>query len=358
VLIVAALLKGQDIVTDPIAGLRIGGARWLLLVFAELEFVLGLWLLSHRDAQLARVFSLAFFTIFAAVSGYKAWLGEESCGCLGWIRVPPLYSLGFNLGALVTLFVWCPKEGGRWNASDQRGLFSRGRAVFVVGTVLLLIGTTGFAWLNPGDGVVRHVTLHPEIHDFGEVAQGQTLTHVFTLSNNWDRPVRVVKVSTGCGCTVVDELIGQVVEPQSSLEMPVRLHTGDSESHRSVLISVFYAAPSQRIPTFKTLQVVANVVTDYWVRPTVVDFGLVQNNHPVSRTVRIRPNYLPDVRILGVKTYDPAFSARPIDSPAGSTDLLVDVTFSTTALSCRCRWQHDRYIYSPSNDLERKSDDT
>lgn len=46
------------------------------------------------------------------------------------------------------------------------------------------------------------LTFDENPHDFGTVANGSQLEHVFTFTNTGDAPLKVMKAKPSCGCTV------------------------------------------------------------------------------------------------------------------------------------------------------------
>src|SRR5947209_5245125 len=68
VLLVAALAKGHELATAPVADKDIWTSRWFLIGVVELELFLGLWLVSGLYARAARYVALTCFTAFLVVS--------------------------------------------------------------------------------------------------------------------------------------------------------------------------------------------------------------------------------------------------------------------------------------------------
>ena len=45
------------------------------------------------------------------------------------------------------------------------------------------------------------IAVDEPIYEFGEVLEGQFVTHVFTLTNSGDEPLEISQVRVTCGCT-------------------------------------------------------------------------------------------------------------------------------------------------------------
>ncbi len=204
--------------------------------------------------------------------------------------------------------------------------------MFGGGLLLLAVSVSVYFWFRQEDEAYRLVTVEPPSFNFGEVAQGQHLTHAFQFRNDLKYPIKIVNIHSTCGCTTAGGVVGKVVEPGDSLEVPVTLNTGDSDGRRSGTITLFYRGPGQPIPAYKSVLVESQVMADYWVRPLVVDFGRIDDVQPVTRTVRLRPNRVTDIQIIKVETTHSALSARQIEAPAGTNELHVELTFSPTSL--------------------------
>ena len=87
VLVLAAVLKGQSLLTTPPTGFV--DSLWLNIARVEAEFLLGLWLFSGLYPGKARYATLGAFGIFAVVALANGVNGAESCGCFGTVEVSP-----------------------------------------------------------------------------------------------------------------------------------------------------------------------------------------------------------------------------------------------------------------------------
>lgn len=88
-------------------------------------------------------------------------------------------------------------------------------------------------------------------HDFGHIPQGLQVTHAFKISNQGEGPLKLLSVSSSCGCTVA-EIEKRELAPLESAEVKVSfdsagrfgqfhktvtLSTNDSESPHQLLIT-------------------------------------------------------------------------------------------------------------------------
>jgi thiol-disulfide isomerase/thioredoxin len=105
-LVTAALLKGHELFTLPVANADLWSYRPFLIFQVECELALGLWLLSGLWKRLAWWISLGCFGLFCGVTLYKALTGAASCGCFGTIQLNPWITLLAIDVPAVCLLLW------------------------------------------------------------------------------------------------------------------------------------------------------------------------------------------------------------------------------------------------------------
>jgi hypothetical protein len=81
------------------------------------------------------------------------------------------------------------------------------------------------------------LAVEPAAFDFGEVRKHRTLSKEFRLVNIGDQALQLLRISTSCGCTVV-ETGAEVVAPGESTRLRVELQTRDDSGRvvRTVLV--------------------------------------------------------------------------------------------------------------------------
>lgn len=92
-LLTAAVMKGWQLLTEPVANTDIWTNRYFLIATVEFEIALGLWLLSGIFKKLAWLATLACFTVFSVITLYKGVSGAASCGCFGSVQINPWITL-------------------------------------------------------------------------------------------------------------------------------------------------------------------------------------------------------------------------------------------------------------------------
>ena len=110
VLLTAAVLKGWQLLTEPVANNDIWSYRPFLILTVEFELALGIWLLSGLFKKAAWMATLLCFSVFSAITLYKAITGAESCGCFGPVHINPwIKLLAVDIPAVLVLVAFQPK---------------------------------------------------------------------------------------------------------------------------------------------------------------------------------------------------------------------------------------------------------
>lgn len=109
-LLTAAVLKGHELLTTPMANADIWSNRNFMIFQVEFELALGIWLLSGLFKRASWLVTLGCFALFCGVTLYKALAGFGSCGCFGNVHVNPWITLfAVDLPAVVLLAIFRPK---------------------------------------------------------------------------------------------------------------------------------------------------------------------------------------------------------------------------------------------------------
>jgi thiol-disulfide isomerase/thioredoxin len=109
-LIVAAALKANQILTEPILAKGFWESWLFLVIQIPLEFGLGIWLVCGLFRRAAWLLATLAFGGFIIITGYKALAGDASCGCFGTVHVNPWITLlTIDLPLFILLAVFRPK---------------------------------------------------------------------------------------------------------------------------------------------------------------------------------------------------------------------------------------------------------
>ena len=87
-------------------------------------------------------------------------------------------------------------------------------------------------------------TVYPEItfeeteHDFGNIAKGTNVEHVFKFTNTGDAPLVITNASSSCGCTVPEYPKNETIAPGESGEMLVKFNgSGNGQVTKTVTVT-------------------------------------------------------------------------------------------------------------------------
>lgn len=166
-LLVAAVLKGWQLMTEPVANNSIWTMRWFLILQVEAELFLGVWLLSGLFRKLAWLVGLGCFAMFSVVTLYKGINGAASCGCFGSVHVNPWITLfAIDLPAVVALVIFRPRNLSVKTPLDLLMPIPRLMQlnVCVSFLVVLLVGSTTVLAMNePAKLTQDYMVLEPEM---------------------------------------------------------------------------------------------------------------------------------------------------------------------------------------------------
>ncbi len=186
VLVLAGVLKAQQLLVDTSVGRASGFPRWSLFVAAAFELAFGCWLLVGLYRRLTRWLALAWFTSLAAVAVTLAVSGAASCACFGDLHTPPWFILLFDVAAVASLWVWSP------NDHSSRQHLSAALCLSLLPAAALF----GLA------GIPRDQTLFAEI-DLGDIVRGGLKQQAFQCHNDSDALVEVAVIETSCPCASI-----------------------------------------------------------------------------------------------------------------------------------------------------------
>lgn len=154
--------------------------------------------------------------------------------------------------------------------------------------------------------------------NFGDVKQGEQLTHHFTVENYGSDPIRLVRFATSCGCLSVGESIDSWNEKEllhgESLPIELSFIPGGFSEIDSASATIFYTSGSSKVQSF-TLKMVAKVKSNYSLSSENIQLESV-TEADIGRIFSVQiasPD--DDIRILEALSVDPWFSiARTSDS--------------------------------------------
>ncbi|MEA5113191.1 MAG: DUF1573 domain-containing protein [Geobacteraceae bacterium] len=139
------------------------------------------------------------------------------------------------------------------------------------------------------------------VYDFGKVAQGKSIEHVFTFRNTGDAPANIGKVDSSCGCTVAN-VSSRMLQPGARGEIKATFNSSDFGGPVTKEVYVHSNDPRRGIIT---LTMKGIVIEDMVVTPGQVDLGAVKKGVRKDAMIKIENSGTKTLKILSVKTASP-----------------------------------------------------
>ncbi|MCI0738765.1 MAG: DUF1573 domain-containing protein [Gemmataceae bacterium] len=172
------------------------------IVFLELP--LGIWLISRRWPELARLAALAFFSGAFAFAFSQAMAGETSCGCFGRVQISPVLVLFLDLTASGGLLLW--RVGGNLEVRGIGTQSVRNASAVVIGLALAV----AFRIWSAGPESVLATPGIPEkgyrivACNLGVVSPNSSVERVVPIPNDASVTGTIKGIWKDCGCIVHD----------------------------------------------------------------------------------------------------------------------------------------------------------
>ncbi|MBN2584409.1 MAG: DUF1573 domain-containing protein [Planctomycetes bacterium] len=175
-------------------------------------------------------------------------------------------------------------------------------AVTTLGLVItvLAIGQTAQLWSSTTPEPSCGLLCERADHDFGDMSLGKASIrkHIFVLANTGDRPVRIVKQTSTCGCTVAS-LPTDSVAPGTVVEIPVTVDWGNRPGRQRATVVLQTDDPKAPLVY---LTVSGFIRAPALITPRWVNFGLLKAGERKSRTVQLHQGTDPrPFRLLGIE---------------------------------------------------------
>jgi len=135
------------------------------------------------------------------------------------------------------------------------------------------------------------ITVDEGTYDFGEVLEGQFVTHVFALSNSGDEPLEIIQVRVTCGCTTT-ALPKSTLAPGESVPLEAQL---DTAGYGSAITKTIYVNSND--PTTPRLVL---KITGMVKQPERYHIGVGDFNYLFYLLVDLRsPDAYADAHLMG-----------------------------------------------------------
>lgn len=142
------------------------------------------------------------------------------------------------------------------------------------------------------------------VYNFGQVDQGEVVTHQFSLMNKGAAPLLIQRIVASCGCTATKSK-GNSVPPSGETTIEVRFDTGGFSGEKLKTVRVFTNDPSK--PS-TVLSLRGRVLPEVVIEPQRVSFGELIYEEPfqsAERIVQLRVRESADAEIEKVVSRSP-----------------------------------------------------
>ncbi len=161
--------------------------------------------------------------------------------------------------------------------------------------------------------------------DFGTVAEGKHVEHIFILKNNGDAPLTIGQVSTSCGCTVAD-ISSRTVAPGKSAE--IRVSFNSTNFSGIVSKNVLVQTNDPKMPVY-TLTVKGTVFEEIEVTPKQLNLGEIKIGTRKDALIKVANKGKKPVILTSVKSTMPQVIAKTKKTtvkPGGEATINITVT--------------------------------
>jgi hypothetical protein len=118
-----------------------------------------------------------------------------------------------------------------------------------------VVGNPASASGKPGEAKVAAMQFSSDMHDFGKVYEGETVSYAFKFKNSGNADLVIAKVSASCGCTATD-YPEDAVKPGEEKSINVTFKTEGKRGFQQKTITVM----ANTVPNTRVLTVKAQVV--------------------------------------------------------------------------------------------------
>jgi hypothetical protein len=162
------------------------------------------------------------------------------------------------------------------------------------------------------------ISVEGTTHDLGEVLRGETVSHMFRLTNTSSSDVTLFEVRACCTCATAAMTIGEkhmtaeetvackllgTLKPKEHAELTVTLDTlddgcGSKDGSISKSVRVY---SSDRATSPQTISIAGKLVTPYTLEPAILKFGTVKQGQAATVSCDLTAAKLGDLKVTHVR---------------------------------------------------------
>lgn len=153
------------------------------------------------------------------------------------------------------------------------------------------------------------LAFRPPVVNLGRMLQQDEVRPLLELVNRGTNEVRVVGISSTCGCTVMPEsLLGEVISAGGTLVIPLVFRAGSGDGPVSAQVQVV-GERNRRRETAR-VQLRGEIVAEFTVEPGHVDFGVLSPGEARERWVLVRPKACTNLVVKSARCAQRGFDVR------------------------------------------------
>jgi hypothetical protein len=201
---------------------------------------------------------------------------------------------------------------------------SRTRLVLLAAAIALSLCTSASAQWDQHQWAQRLFT-EPS-HNFGMVARGAAVEHVFSFQNTLATPIVIQSARVSCRCTT-PVIETYQVQPGETGRIKAVFNTTGFQGQRGATITVVFSQPSW---AEVQLRVDGYIRTDIVTEPGEVNFGDVPAGETLTKTIKIKYAGNPQWQIREIQSSNPHIVAVPQETRRENGRVDYDVTVTVT----------------------------
>jgi len=202
--------------------------------------------------------------------------------------------------------------------------------VLLLTAMLCVVGSclsAGMLFFLPSSSVNSDFDVTPaSIQDIGQVRQGTSTEVRYSLKNASQKPLKIVEVSTTCGCTTAS-LSKKELEPDEIAILVLRYNSGTYRGSVKVLAHVLYGELNQEAnKRWKSFIVGASgkIDPDFKIQPEKL---IYDDCKQLSKRISVSPHYDKNLEVTKVSCDKRFFSARLLASNQQENLFQIEVVF-------------------------------
>lgn len=169
------------------------------------------------------------------------------------------------------------------------------------------------------------LTVDQPVFDFGTIAQGKKVEHVFILKNKGTTPLTIKNTSTSCGCTAAN-VSSSVIQPGKSAEIKTTFDSSNFTGKVTKTVSVETDAPQNPV---RTLTLKGTIVEEVIISPRQINLGKIKAGEKKEITLTVENKGSKKLHLIDVKTSLPQVTSsvsKSVIPPGGTATILVTAT--------------------------------